>query len=210
MCDAPLHVALKIPKGDVYEWDVDPYMVSWAIKTIDLNLPEACTCIGEFELTLSTTATNGCYGVAVGSPSVLTLGGSYSHKLPASRATFANAALYFTLNEAPAAAPVITKQPVSIQANTGDYVGFLVETEGVGNAGHRWERSYDNGTTWVNYKVLEKTQDSTTLPAGADNENYGPNLRMGPIDETYDAQYRVIVFNSAGSVTSDVVTLTVD
>jgi hypothetical protein len=205
MLDAPLHVELKLPNGNVESWDVDPYQIAWAIMSVKLPLSTPCSCVGEFTLTLSTTATNGCYGVAVGEPSPLTSGGSYSHKLASGNmATYANAAMYLTLSEDPVGAPVITKQPTNVTVALGGYTGFVVETDTFAGVGFDWEVSHDGGSTWSDYTIPDETYP---------NENYGPYLRLGPINAGnkahYEGKYRVRVFNNVGEVYSNVVTLTV-
>jgi hypothetical protein len=208
MLNVPLQVELKLPNGKTETWDVDPYQIAWSIMSVPLILSEPCSCTGEFTLTLSTTADNGCYGVAVGAPSFLTLGGSYSHKLKSGvNATYANAAMYFTLGEAEVVLPKITEQPESVTltaVGNNTYMGFIVKTDTVAGVGFDWEVNRGDGAGWVDYTIPDETYP---------NENYGPFLRLGPITDAlkthYAGYYRVRVFNNKGEVYSDVVTLNV-
>ena len=64
--NAPLEVQLTLPNGTQYTWNLEKETVRWAPTQVALNLPEAFTGPGRVTLTLSTKATNGGYGVAVG------------------------------------------------------------------------------------------------------------------------------------------------
>ena len=86
----------------------------------------------------------------------------------------------------------ITVQPAAQGATAPDAATFSVTVAGSASA-HQWQRSTDGGTTWADI-------------AGATAASYS----TGSTDVSMNAsQYRVVVSNSAGSVTSAAVVLTV-
>ena len=89
-------------------------------------------------------------------------------------------------------APTITTQPVGQTVTVGQTAEFTVAASGE-NLSYQWQYRNDNGTNWNS--ISDATGNSyTTDAATLEMNNY---------------QYQCVVSNSAGSVTSDPVTLTV-
>ena len=89
-------------------------------------------------------------------------------------------------------APALTVQPAALTAAAPAAATFSVTVTGTA-PGYQWQRSTDNGATWVNI-------------AGATAASYN----TGSTDVSMNAsQYRVVVANSAGSLTSTAVVLSV-
>jgi hypothetical protein len=90
-------------------------------------------------------------------------------------------------------APGITVQPAAQAVNAPDAVTFSVTASGT-TPTYQWQRSTDGGNTWV-------------AIAGATAASY----TTGPTTTAMDGErYRVVVANSAGTLTSAAVTLTVN
>lgn len=85
------------------------------------------------------------------------------------------------------AAPTITQQPASMTVNTGQTATFSVTATGTAPLSYQWQK----GTT----NIANATASSYTTPATTAGDN--------------NTQYRVVVTNSAGNVTSSAATLTV-
>jgi len=66
LVNAPLNARLELPNGTTYEWIIDARTVAWGPRQVALNLPEPYNDGGQLTLTLSTDATNGGYGIALG------------------------------------------------------------------------------------------------------------------------------------------------
>lgn len=90
-------------------------------------------------------------------------------------------------------APTITTQPVGQTVTVGQTAEFTVAATGE-NLSYQWQYSNDNGTNWND--ITGATGSSYTTDA--------VTLEMN------NYQYQCVVSNSAGSVTSDPVTLTVN
>lgn len=89
-------------------------------------------------------------------------------------------------------APALTVQPAAQSATAPAAATFNVTVTGTA-PGYQWQRSTDNGATWVNI-------------AGATAASYS----TGSTDVSMNAsQYRAVVSNSAGSVTSTAAVLSV-
>lgn len=89
-------------------------------------------------------------------------------------------------------APAITVQPAAQSATAPEPATFSVSVTG-STSSHQWQRSADSGTTWAD--IAGATAASTTT---------------GSTDVSMNGQqFRVVVSNSAGSVTSAAVVLTV-
>ena len=90
-------------------------------------------------------------------------------------------------------APTITTQPADQEVTVGQTATFIIEATGE-NLSYQWQYSNDNGTNWND--ISGATGNSyTTDAATLEMNNY---------------QYQCVVSNSAGSVTSGPVTLTVN
>lgn len=191
--DAPLHAKVKLPDGTVQEWDVDARSVTWAPTRIALNLdkPYVADKAGTITLTLSTKATIGKYGVAVGTKSDLLPDGVYTTVNENETTTWPNAEILVTTYSDAAGTPVITEQPHSLVVMEGDYPGFYVKAEGVG-LGYQW---YKDG-------------EIILAPTGWD-ESVGRTFRLSKVTTADNGVYSVDVFNTAGKVSSVEVTLTV-
>lgn len=102
---------------------------------------------------------------------------------------------YFEPNPEPQApsAPAITQQPVDITVAPGGDAAFTVTADGVPAPTAQWQRSNDGGASWA--AITGATGLSYTLTAAA-------------ITDTR-AQFRVVLTNSQGTVTSQGATLTV-
>lgn len=89
------------------------------------------------------------------------------------------------------AAPVIDTQPLSRTIDAGDYVTFTVSASGIPSPTYQWQRS--DGQLFTDI-------------AGADSDE----LVLTGVQPSDAGQYRVVVANSEGSVTSEAATLTVN
>lgn len=87
---------------------------------------------------------------------------------------------------------VITQQPQSVSAPAGESAAFSVEVTGSEDITYEWQQSTNGGVSF-----------SAFGPTG--NNFYYPSVSMGQ----NGTQYRVVVTNPAGSITSEVATLTV-
>jgi len=197
--NAPLVAKLELPGDITYEWEIAPQTVKWAPTQVALNLPEVFTGSGRATLTLSTEATNGGYGVAVGMKE-----GNERYRLRNS--------LYRTYNEAeggwvdrpgveflmrissePLSAPVIKVQPKSLTVTEGNTIGFYVIADGVG-LGYQWKKDGE---------IIYSANSALGSEASA------PSFRMQDVTKADEGTYTVEVFNQVGSVTSVPVTLEV-
>lgn len=88
-------------------------------------------------------------------------------------------------------APAITRQPQDLTVVAGNSAAFNVAATGTSLA-YQWQRSNDGGATFAN--------------VGADAPSFSLTATVPGDDQ---ARFRVVVSNSAGSVTSDQATLTV-
>ncbi|MBI5770408.1 MAG: immunoglobulin domain-containing protein [Verrucomicrobia bacterium] len=103
------------------------------------------------------------------------------------------------LGVAPAVAPTITTQPVSASVATAATATFTVAATGTPAPGFRWQGSFDGGLTW------------SDLPDGAPFGGVTTaTLTVSGVSVSFSrAQFRCIVSNSAGPVTSAIVSLRV-
>lgn len=90
-------------------------------------------------------------------------------------------------------APTIGTQPVSQTVTAGQSASFTVAASG-DSLTYKWQQSTDNGQNWTDID-------------GATNATYTAEATSTDMSGT---QYRCVVSNSAGSVTSEVATLTVN
>ena len=102
-----------------------------------------------------------------------------------------------TLNGEPGgtivSAPAITTQPQDKSVTAGNTATFTVAASG-GNLSYQWQQSTDNGQNWTDI-------------GGAADATYTEEATTTSMN---GYQYRCVVSNSAGSVTSEVATLTVN
>ncbi len=92
-----------------------------------------------------------------------------------------------------AAAPTVTRQPLSVTVAEQASATFSVQARGSGPYAYRWQRSTDAGATFVDI-------------AGADEASFTtPAVQAGDDGQ----RFRVVVSNSAGTVTSAAAVLTV-
>lgn len=91
-------------------------------------------------------------------------------------------------------APTITTQPTSQTVTEGGTATFTVVTSGTEPLSYKWQQSTDSGRSWTD--IGGATDATYTTEATTTNMN--------------GTQYRCVVSNSAGSVTSNVATLTVN
>ena len=118
-------------------------------------------------------------------------GRRYRVVVSASGISLTSSAVTLTVTAA-VVAPALTVQPAAQTATAPATATFSVTVTGTA-PGYQWQRSTDNGATWVNI-------------AGATAASYS----TGSTDVSMNAsQYRVVVANSAGSVTSTAVVLSV-
>lgn len=193
LVDAPLEAKLTLPDGSTHTWSVDARQVSWSPRWVPLNLPAGKTFPqgGTVTLTLSTKATNGGYGVAVGQPTPAMADAVYTRMTNAGRADIPGTAMHVKTSASASPAPRITRQPRSVTVAAGSKVGFLVDAVGEG-LGFQW---YRNG------QIVQ--------PEGGLNESASAAFRLANVSDTVAGEYVATVSNTAGSVTSDRVRLTV-
>ena len=165
-----------------------------------MNLPEAYAEGGQFTLTLSTKASNGGYGVALG---VGKDSDVYAHietkingKEQEEVATeYPGQMIYLRTSDTVASAPTITENPTSITVTEGTRVGFLVQAEGIG-VGYQW---YHDGQIVMPHNVT----------AGTRNESSSAALRLSAVTMEDAGEYTAEAMNAVGTVRSETVTLTV-
>ena len=90
-------------------------------------------------------------------------------------------------------APTITTQPQDVEVKENETATFNVKVTSTEPLSYQWQQSTDNGKNWTNIasaNAAEYTTGKTTMDMSG-------------------TQYRCVVSNSAGSVTSNAVTLTV-
>jgi hypothetical protein len=90
--------------------------------------------------------------------------------------------------------PTISTAPAAISVIEGQPATFSVTATGSAPLGYQWQRSTDGGNTWSN------------APGAATAPSYS---KVAPALADNGALYRVVVTNSAGSVTSDSALLSV-
>lgn len=188
--NAPLLAKLQLPDGRVHDWSIDPRTVSWAPTKVPLNLPEVFNGPGRVTLTLSTTATNGGYGVAVGKKGTL-LNSQYSAVKSGVATVLPMAEMLVATSKDFEVLPKITMQPRSLRVQAGSSIGLLVRADGMG-LGYQWQR---------NGQVI--------LAPDGYNESTTAALRLSNVTVADSGTYTVTVFNQVGSVTSIPVTVEV-
>ena len=90
-------------------------------------------------------------------------------------------------------APTITTQPQDVEVKENETATFTVKVTGTEPLSYQWQQSTDKGSSWKN--IDSATSDTYTT--------WKTTMDMS------GTQYRCVVSNSAGSVTSNAVTLTV-
>ena len=90
-------------------------------------------------------------------------------------------------------APTITTPPTNQSVTAGNTATFTVAATGE-NLSYQWQQSTDNGNSWTNIDSANAAEYATGQTTTSMN----------------GYQYRCVVINSAGSVTSNAVTLTVN
>lgn len=103
------------------------------------------------------------------------------------------AALSMTVNDPPPVAPTFTSQPTAQSVIAPAPATFAAAASGTPEPTLQWQRSNDSGTTWVD--LAGATASSFTTGATSTTDN--------------GARFRVIATNSAASLTSTEVALTV-
>ena len=91
-------------------------------------------------------------------------------------------------------APTITTQPQDVEVKENETATFTVKVTGTKPLSYQWQQSTDNGNSWTNI-------DSAT------SDTYTTGKTTMDMSGT---QYRCVVSNSAGSIISDAVSLTVN
>ena len=196
LVNAPLKAELTLPNGTVYSWVIDARTIAWAPRQIALNLPEAYTEGGKLSLVLSTGATNGGYGVALG---IGAEDAVYAHVENQGQeqviTEYPGQMIYLRTSDTAVAAPEITVQPASVTVKEGTRVGFLVQADGIG-VGYQW---YHDGMIVMPHGVTPGTR----------NESSSAALRLSAVTMEDAGEYVAEAINAAGTVRSQTVTLTV-
>lgn len=196
LVNAPLFATLELPNGNTYSWTIDARSISWGPRQIALNLPEEYKEGGKMVLTLSTKATNGGYGVALGEGDE---GDVYAHIDGSGKnettTEYKGYKIYLRTSDTKASVPEITHQPESVTVTEGTTVGFLVQAEGVG-VGYQW---YHNGKIVMPHGVTEGTR----------NESASAALRLANVTMEDAGEYYAEAINAVGTVESIKVNLTV-
>ena len=97
-------------------------------------------------------------------------------------------------------APVITTQPVNVTTTAGQSTSFTIAASGTPTPAYQWQVSTNGGASWTNASGSIYTGGTTgTL-----------TLSSGVTVSFNGYRYRCVVSNSAGTVTSNAVTLTVN
>lgn len=91
-------------------------------------------------------------------------------------------------------APTITTQPQDVEVKENETAVFAVKVTGTEPLSYRWQQSTDSGRSWTDI-------------GGATDAAY---ITVATTTNMNGTQYRCVVSNSAGSVTSNVATLTVN
>jgi hypothetical protein len=191
LVNAPLLAKLEMPDGRTHEWTIDARIVRWGPSRVPLDLPEEFKGPGRVTLTLSTMATNGGYGVAVGGGPGRLPGSEYAAVRGGARSVVPGAELLLATSAQRTATPRIVSQPRSVRVRAGSTIGLLVEAQGLG-LGYQW---YRDGRI-----VL--------APDGL-NESTTAGLRLQNVTAADAGTYTVEVMNPVGRVTSIPVTLDV-
>jgi hypothetical protein len=76
--NAGLNVRVDLPSGASMSRAFPPESISWSPQSVVLNLPSPLRTPGTIAVSLTTTATNGCYGVMVGSATPALPSGVYT------------------------------------------------------------------------------------------------------------------------------------
>jgi hypothetical protein len=76
--NAGLNIRFDLPTGASVTAAFPPESISWSARSVALKLPTALRSSGAVTLTLTTTATNGCYGAIIGAATSALRSGVYS------------------------------------------------------------------------------------------------------------------------------------
>ena len=68
LMNADLNARVSLPSGEGISAAFAPQSISWSAHSVVLKLPQPLRKAGAITVTLTTRATNGCYGVVVGAP----------------------------------------------------------------------------------------------------------------------------------------------
>ena len=195
LLDAPLVATLELPNGTKYTWTIDARQIEFGPMQIPLNLPEPYTEGGRLVLTLSTTASNGAYGIVLGEAPASMPDAVYSHVNGKTEDNYPGYAMRLYVSDKPETAPAVLVQPVDVTVKEGTKAGFLFVCDGVG-VGYQW---YHDGDIVMPHGVT----------VGMRNESYAAALRLSPVTMEDAGTYYCKAFNTVGTVMSNVVTLTV-
>ncbi|MFI5335407.1 MAG: immunoglobulin domain-containing protein [Opitutales bacterium] len=127
--------------------------------------------------------------------------GSYTVVVTNSAGTVTSAAATLTVNAATSGntAPTIGTQPTSQTVSTGHNVSFYGSATGNPTATYQWQISTNSGSSWANVAGGSPYGGVNTNTLTITNATAGLN----------GSQYRFVATNTAGTVTSNAVTLTV-
>lgn len=195
LVNAPLIATLELPNGVEYSWTIDARTIKFGPMPVPLNLPEVYTEGGRLVLTLSTSASNGAYGIVLGEAPEWMGDAVYSHVNKDGNDDYPGYSLKLEISDEPASAPVATVQPVDVTVKEGTKVGFLFQAEGEG-VGYQW---YHDGDIVMPHGVTTGTR----------NEAVSAALRLSPVTKEDAGEYYAYAFNTVGKIRSNTVTLTV-
>lgn len=99
------------------------------------------------------------------------------------------AAIFAISGTAGGVKPTIVQQPVAVKTNMGATVSFSVTADGTAPLQYEWQKGTNNVFVGLNVST--------------------PQLLLNNVQMADDAQYRVVVYNTSGATTSDVVALTI-
>ena len=158
----------------------DDLSYQWQYRTSSSGTWAKATATGNQTATLSVPATASRNGY------------QYRCKITNSAGSVTSNAATLTVKEAAAAKPAVTTQPTAVTVAPTGKATFTVAASGTGLS-YQWQYRTSSAGTWANATATgNKTATLTLNPANASRDGY---------------QYRCKITNSAGTVTSNAVTL---